>query len=331
MFCLLHNKFPRALLTTKPKPSHLYALFCILDRYEIDIETTNFHLLAKSWIEAFRKSLPISKLSCIQALYVSHKLGDLKSLKEAVRKVAHGVVLGEDDCLLDEDGKRIQDMIPIDKELLNAIKNIRHKDIETVLESLKVPYEYLMNTEESSGQQYCKSVDGHLECNQKLLGSLLTNLLQNKLFPIPDPQDYQYGFNDLAEKVGKMEIRGLFYPGVEMHKQRHTLCKLGQDAVVKTLRDGKVFVPLSDNLIEYMFFTCKRSGLFREEKNEFEPYKETIRDLNMLYCDEFQKDVWGWLDADDSDTGCDADESCDSEDSGFFGVADDSVWIERKA
>lgn len=318
------------MLATKPKPSQLYAVFRVLDEYEIDLETTNFHLLATSWIGAFRMSLAKSKLSHLQALYVAHKLGDFKSLKGAIRRVAHDVVIGKDGSLDDKDGRQIQDVVPIQKELLKDIDTIRNKDIEALLKALKDPYEYLMDAEKSSGQAYCKSADGHLECNQKLLGSLLTNLLQHKLFPIPEPQEYGASFNDLAEKVDKMEIRGLFYPGVEMHKQRHTLCRLGQDTVLTSLRDGNVDVPLSDDLIEYMFFMCKRSGMFREERKEFESYKEVIRDLNMLYRDEFQKGIWGWSNADDSDSGSNADGSCDDEDSGFFGVADDSVWIERK-
>lgn len=330
MFCLLHNKFPRALLVTKPKPSQLYTVLRVLDDYQIDLEATNFHLLAKSWIDVFRKSLPKSKLSHLQALYVAHKLGDFKSLKGLIRKVAHDVSIGEDGSLRDENGRSVQEVVPIDKELLKNVENIRGKHIKAVLKSLKDPYEYLMDAEKSNGRHYCKSVDGHLECNQKLLGSLLSNLLQQKLFPVPQPQGYNDSFNSLAEKINKMEIRGLFYPGVEMHKQRHTLCRLGQDAVVEKLRGGKEDAPLSNDLVEYMYFMCKRCGSFREERREFEPYKEIVRDLNMLYREEFQKDIWGWLDPDSSDTESDADDNCDDEDSGFFDVIDNSVWIERK-
>lgn len=330
MFCLLHNKFPRAMLITKPKPSQLYTVFRVLDKYEIDLESTNIHLLLKSWIGAFRKSLSKSKLSHIQALYIAHKLGDFKSLKETIRKVAHDVSIGDDGSLLDGNGRTIQDIVPIENELLKSIETIRGKDIEAILKSLKDPYEYLMDAEKSNGQNYCKSVDGHLECNQKLLGSLLSNLLQQKLFPVPEPQGYHGSFNSLAEKINKMEIRGLFYPGVEMHKQRHTICKLGQDAVVEKLRGRNEDVPLSDDMVEYMYVMCKRCGNFREERKEFEPYKKTVRVLHMLYRDEFQQDIWGWLDPDSSGTESDADDTCDDEDSGLFDVTDNSVWIERK-
>ncbi|ROW08295.1 hypothetical protein VMCG_03197 [Cytospora schulzeri] len=330
MFCLLHNKFPRAMLVTKPKPSQLYTVLRVLHDYQVDLEATNFHLLAKPWIEVFRKSLPKSKLNHLQALYVAHKLGDFKSLKQIIRKVAHDVSIGEDGFIRDENGSIVQEVVPIDEELLKNIKNIRGKHIEAILKSLKDPYEYLMDTEKSNGQDYCKSVDGHLECNQKLLGSLLSNLLQQKLFPVPEPQSYNGSLDSLVEKIDKMEIRGLFYPGVEMHKQRHTLCRLGQDAVIEKLRGGKEDVPLSDDLVEYMFFMCKRCGSFRDERKEFEAYKGVVRDLNTLHRDEFQKDIWGWMDPDKSDTESDTDDNCDDDDSGLFDVADHSVWIERK-
>lgn len=330
MFCLLHNKFPQAMLITKPRASQLYIVFRVLDKYEVDLETTNLHLLAKSWVEVFRKSLPSSKLSHMQALYVAHKLGDFKSLKETIRKVAHDVSIGDDGSLRDETGRSIQEIVPIAKELLENIETIRGKDIETVLKSLKDPYEYLMDAEKSDGKHYCKSVDGHLECNQKLLGSLLSNLLQQKLFPVPDSQGYTGSFNSLAEKINKMEIRGLFYPGVEMHKQRHTICKLGQDVVVKKLREGMEVVPLSDDIIKYMYVMSKRCGRFREERSEFGPYKNLVRNLHLLDREALQKDIWGWLDPDNSDTESDIDDTCNDEDSELFDVTDTSVWIERK-
>ncbi|KUI69881.1 hypothetical protein VM1G_05389 [Cytospora mali] len=324
MFCLLHNKFPRAMLVTKPKPRQLYTVLRVLDKYEIDLQTTNLHLLAKSWTHVFRKNLPKSKLTHLQALYVAHKIGDFKSLKETIREVAHDVSIGQDGSLRAEDGRHVRDIVPIEKELLKAIGSIRSKDIETVLKSLQDPYEYLMDAEQSDGQNYCKSVDGQLECNQKLLGSLLSNLLQQKLFPVPEAKQYLDSFNSLAEKVSKMEIRGLYYPGVEMHKQRHTLCRLGQDTIVKTLREGTEYVPLPDKLIMYMYFMCKRCGMLRDEGKEFEPYRETIRDLDIMYNDEFQKDIWGWIDPDDSDAENDTDDSFD-EDSGLFDVIGNRV------
>ncbi|KUI53496.1 hypothetical protein VP1G_01030 [Cytospora mali] len=329
MFCLLHNKFPRAMLVTNPKPSQLYTVLRVLDKYEIDLHTTNSHLLAKSWTHAFRKRLPKSKLTHLQALYVAYKIGDFKSLKETIREVSHDVSISQDGSLRVEDGRHVRDIVPIEKELLKAISDIRSKDIETVLKSLKDPYEYLMDTEKSDGQNYCKSIDGQLECNQKLLGSLLSNLLQQKLFPVPEAKEYLDSFNSLAEKVSNMEIRGLYYPGVEMHKQRHTLCRLGQDTVVKTLREGMEYVPLSDKLIKYMYFMCKRCAMLRDEGKEFEPYGETIRDPDIMYNDEFQKHIWGWIDPDESDIENDTDGSCD-EDSGLFDVIENSVCTEQK-
>lgn len=330
MFCLLHNKFPRSMLDTKPSSSHLYTVLRLFDKYEIDLETTNFHLLAKSWIDAFRKSQPKSKLSSIQTLYVAYKLGDFKSLQETIRKVAHEISIGEDGSLLSGDGQNVHDILPFDEELLENIEILRGNDIEAVLKSLKEPYDYLMDAEKSNGQNYCKSADGHLECNQKLLGSLLHNLMQQKFLPVPKPQGFKDSFNSLAEKIKKMEIRGLFYPGVEMHKQRHTLCVLGQDVMIEELKGSKVYVPLSDQMIESMYVMCKRRGSFWEERKTFEPYKETVHRLNKLYRDELVNDIWGWLDPDNSDTESDVDDTCDDEDSGLFDVADHSVWIERK-
>ncbi|ROW00901.1 hypothetical protein VPNG_08259 [Cytospora leucostoma] len=330
MFCLLHNTFPRAMLATKPNPSQLYAFLRVLEKYEVDLETTNFHLLARSWVVSFRKGLQTSKLDHIQALYVAYKLGDFKSLKETIRQVAHGVIIGEDGSLRDKNGHRIQDIVPIENELIKSIEKIRNKDVEEVLKSLKEPYEYFMDAEKSTGQNYCKSMDGHLECNQKLLGSLLSNLLQQKLFPVPDPQEYTGSFYSLAEKVMHMDIRGLFYPGVEMHKQRHTICKLGQDTVVEKLLGGTEYLALPADLVEHMYLMCKRCGSFRDERKEFEAYREAVRDVNLLDHNEFRKDVWGWLDPDDPETDTQGDDSLLDEDSGFIDVADHSVWIERK-
>lgn len=318
------------MLVTKPNPSQLYAFLRVLDKYEIDLETTNFHLLATSWIDSFRKGLQTSKLDPIQALYIAYKLGDFKSLKETIRQVAHSVIIAEDGSIRDKNGHRIQDIVPIENELIRSIENIRNNDIEEVLKSVKEPYEYFMDADKSNGQNYCKSVDGHLECNQKLLGSLLSNLLQQRLFPVPDPQEYTGSFYSLAEKVMNMDIRGLFYPGVEMHKQRHTLCKLGQDTVVEKLLGAKEYLPLPANLVEHMYLMCKRCGSFRDERSEFEAYKEAVRNVNLLDHDEFRKDIWGWLDQDDPETDTQGDDSLLDEDSGFIDVADNSVWIERK-
>ncbi|KAK7747503.1 hypothetical protein SLS53_001758 [Cytospora paraplurivora] len=319
-----------AMLVTKPNPRQLYAFLRVLDKYEIDLETTNFHLFAKFWIVSFRKGLQTSNLEPIQALYIAYKLGDFKSLKETIRQVAHGVIIGEDGSIRDKNGHCIQDIVPIENELIKSIENIRNKDIEEVLKSLKEPYEYFMDAEKSTCQNYCKSMDGHLECNQKLLGSLLSNLLQQKLFPVPEPREYTGSFCSLAEKLMKMEIRGLFYPGIEMHKQRHTLCKLGQDTVVEKLLGGKEYLPLPASLVEHMYLMCKRCGSFRDESNEFEAYREAVRDVNLLDHDEFRKDIWGWMDPNDPETDTQGDDSLLDEDSGFIDVADHSVWIERK-
>lgn len=322
MFCLLHNKFPRALVASKPNPNQLFKVLQVLEKYDVNLEDTNYHLFAPSWIDGFNKGLATSKLSTIGALQVAYKIGDFKTTKILIREAAHEIS--------DEDGKRLRDFPMQQPEILDSIEKIRNDSLENLLSSLKVPLEYFMDAPNLHGGQYCKSTEGHFECNQKLLGSLMANLVQQSLFPIPDSASYKGSVAALTNKIEKMEIRGLFYPGVVMTEQKHTLCKLGQAVAVEEVKgkDGKGILPLSDNLLEDMFFACKRNGLLRKEQKEFEPYKDRIRDFELLYRDEFQKDIWGWHDheAPERDSACDS-----SDDSGIFDVVvDKSVWIERK-
>lgn len=321
MFCLLHNKFPRALVASKPNPDQLYKLLLVLEKYEIDLQDTNYHLFAPSWIDGFNNGLATSKLSVLEALRVAYAIGDFKTTKILIREAAHEVS--------DEDGKRLQDLPMRQQEILDSIENIRTESLKRLLDSLRVPLEYFMDAQNLHGNQYCKSSEGHFECNQKLLGSLMANLVQQSLFPIPEPASYKGSVAAMIEKVEKMEIRGLFYPGVVMTEQKHTLCKLGQAVAVEEVRgkDGKGFLPLSDNLLEYMYFACKRNGRLRKEQKEFEPYKDRVRGFDLLYRDEFKKDVWGW----GSDESVAGDNACDSsDDSGFFDVVDNGLCTGRK-
>lgn len=321
MFCLLHNKFPRALVASKPDPNQLYKVLQVLEKYDVDLEDTNYHLFAPSWIDGFRKGLATSKLGVIESLRVAYKIGDFKTTKTVIREAAHEIG--------DEDGKRLQDFPMQQREILDSMENIRNQSLKTLLNALKVPLEYLMAASNFHGNQYCKSIEDHFECNQKLLGSLMANLVQQSLFPIPEPANYKGSVAEMIDKIDRMEIRGLFYPGVVMTEQKHTLCKLGEAAAVEEVKgkDGKELLPLSDNLLEYMYFACKRNGLLRKEQKEFEPYKDLIRDFDLLYRDEFKKDIWGWYDQEPSE----GDSAHDgSDDSGIFDVVDNSVWIERK-
>ncbi|KAI3398361.1 hypothetical protein diail_9453 [Diaporthe ilicicola] len=321
LFCLLHNKFPRALVASKPNPSQLYKVLQVLEKYEVNLEDTNYHLFAPSWIDGFRKGLSTSKLSTLEAFETAYKIGDFKSTKALIRDAAHDIS--------DEDGKRIQDF-PIQQHgVLATIETIRNEDLKFLLHALKVPFDYLMDASKVHERHYCKSVDDHFECNQKLLGSLLANLVQQSLFPIPESAHYKGSVNSLIAKIEKMEIRGLYYPHIEMTKQRHFQCRLGQAGAVEEVKgkDGKRILPLSDDLVEGMYFASKRSGTLRKEKMEFEPYKDLLRDLDLLYQDEFKKDIWGWYDPEASE----GDPTGDySDDSGIFEVMDNSVWVERK-
>lgn len=322
MFCLLHNKFPRALVASKPNTNQLYKVLQVLEKYDVDLENTNYHLFAPSWIDGFNKGLATSKLSTIEALRVAYTIGDFKTTKILIREAAHEIS--------DEDGKRLQDFPMQQPEILDSIENVRNESLKNLLNSLKVPLEYFMDAPNLHGGQYCKSTEGHFECNQKLLGSLMANLVQQSLFPIPEPASYKGSVAALISKIEKMEIRGLFYPGVVMTEQKHTPCKLGQAVVVEEVKgkDGKGTLPLSDDLLEHMFFACKRNGLLRKEQNEFEPYKDRIQDFKLLYQDEFKKDIWGWHDHEvpEGDSACES-----SDDSGIFDVVvDDSAWIKRK-
>jgi hypothetical protein len=322
MFCLLHNKFPRALVASKPNPDQLYTVLEVLEKYDVSLEQTNYHLFAPSWIDGFNNGLATSKLSSTEALRVAYAIGDFKTTKVLIREAAHEIS--------DEDGKRLKDFPMQQEEILDSIESLRTESLEILLDSLKVPLEYFMDAKNFHGNQYCKSIEGHFECNQKLLGSLMANLVQQSLFPIPEPVSYKGSVAALIEKIDKMEIRGLFYPGVVMTEQKHTLCKLGQAVAVEEVKggkDGKGLLPLSDTLLEYMYFACKRNGLLRQEQKEFEPYKDRIRDFDLLYRDEFKSSIWGW----NHDETAAGDVPCDgSDDSGIFDVVDNSVWIKRK-
>ncbi|KAJ0119731.1 hypothetical protein J7T55_013934 [Diaporthe amygdali] len=305
MFCLLHNKFPRALVASKPVPSQLHTVLQVLDKYDVVLEDTNYHLFAPSWIDGFRDGLDKSKLTIFELLRVAHKMGDFKSTKILVREAAHEIS--------DEVRKSLPDPTVLQQDILDSIGQIRHEDLKTLFDALRVPFDYLMDASNLHGKQYCKSAEGQFECNQKLLGSLLANLVQQALFPIPELAQYKGTVNALIDKFERMEIRGLFYPGIVMTEQRHTQCKLGQAAAVEAVlsKDDTRVLPLSDELVEYMYFACKRSGLLRKEQKEFEPYKDRLRDLDLLYRDEFKKDIWGWHDPE-------ASEGDSSDDSGIF-------------
>lgn len=321
MFCLMHNKFPRALVSSKPNPDQLHKVLQVLEKYEVNLEDTNYHLLAPSWIDGFRSGLATSKLSTFEALQVAYKIGDFKTTKTLIREAAHEVS--------GEDGKRLQDFPMQQRDILDSIENIRNESLKNLLSALKVPLEYFMDAPNLHGNQYCKSSEGHFECNQKLLGSLMANLVQQSLFPLPEPVNYNGSVAALIDKIEKMEIRGLYYPGIVMTEQKHTRCKLGQAVAVEEVKgkNGKGFLPLSENLLENMYFACKRNGLLRREQEEFEPYKARVRDFDLLYRDEFKKDIWGWYDheAPEGESACDG-----PDDSGIFDVVDNSTWIERK-
>lgn len=321
MFCLLHNKFPRALVSSNPNPNQLHKVLQVLEKYEVTLEDTNYHLFAPSWIEGFKNGLAISKLSIPEALLVAYKIGDFKTTKSLIREAAYEIS--------DEDGKRLQDFPMQQRGILDSIKSVRDESLKNLLNALKVPLDYFMDAPNLHGVKYCKSAEGHFECNQKLLGSLMANLVQQSLFPIPEFANYKGSVAALISKIEKMEIRGLYYPGVVPTEQKHTQCKLEQAAAVDKVRDkdGNGFLPLPDDLVEHMYLACKRNGLLRQEQKEFEPYQDRVRDFDLLYRDEFKKDIWGWHEheASEGESAC-----CSSDDSGIFDIVDNSVFIDRR-
>lgn len=292
MFSLLHLNYRAALFTRDPDSRQVYEVLRVLDKYGIRDEA--FHPFVKSWIAGFRKGLDDTLLTTLERLYAAHKLGDFKTLKVCIRKIAHDIELSEDGAVL-LDKKPIQEVVPISDELVANVQAVRAADLKNILQPLKTAYETLMGeANDPDPTRFCRSTDGHDECNEKLLGSLLGNLRRQKLRPIPTPSTYLGSVGALAEKVSQMDICGLIVPNLEPHKQRHGRCKLGQDDIAKQLLECKAYVPIYDDLIEQMVATTKRVGINKTEMDEFEDYMDVFNKVSIRYDEEVLHDFWGW-------------------------------------
>lgn len=298
MFSLLHLNYRAALFTQEPTSHQVYEVLRVLAKY--NISDGAFQPFVKSWVVGFRKGLDETSLSQLECLYTAHKLGDFKSLKVSIRKVAHEVELSEDGTIL-FDKQPIQEVVPISDELVANIRAVRGMDLKNILDPLKDAYEALMgDTNDQHPADFCKSQDGHDECNEKLLGSLLGNLRRQKLRPVPTPAAYTGSVGALADKVSQMDIRGLIVPNLEPHKQRHGRCKLGQDEFAKQLLECKAYLSIYDDLVEQMVLTAKRAGTSKYEKDEFDDYKEIFNKASIKYDEESRRNFWGWNEDADS-------------------------------
>ncbi|KAJ4393518.1 hypothetical protein N0V93_002730 [Gnomoniopsis smithogilvyi] len=295
MFSLLHLNYRASLITEQPDSHQVYDVLRVLAKYGIRDEA--FHPFAKSWVDGFRDGLDysLSVLTHLERLYTAYKLGDFKNLKISIRKVAHSAEVSEDGSLL-LDNRPIKEIVPISDELVANVNAVRNEDLKNLLQPLKIAYDTLMgDTKDQNAADFCKSTDGHNECQEKLLGSLLGNLRRQKLSPIPISSTYTGSVGTLAEKVSQMDICGLIVPNLEPHKQRHSRCKLGQDDVAKQLLDGKAYVPIYDDLVEQIFFTAKRGGINTADEEEYyDDYKDVFKQACIKYHQGLRYDFWGW-------------------------------------
>lgn len=290
LFSILHYKYCAALFAQEPRSHQVYEVLRVLKKYGISDDA--FQPYVKSWTTGFRRGLNDTTLTQLECLYTSYKLGDFKSLKVCIRKVAHEIEIGENGamCL---DGKPIQEIAPIADQLVANIRAVRSVDIKTLLDPLQTAYDELMGDTEKCAV-YCKSQDGHDECNEKLLGSLLKKMRNKKLRPIPAAAAFMGRCHALAMKVSEMDVRGLYVPQLTPHHQRHSLCRLDLDKVANEMMEHKVYLPLYDHLVEEMVVSAQRAGVIEQEKTEFEDYKSVFNAASIKYEEEFPKNSWGW-------------------------------------
>lgn len=275
MLSLLHLELTGTMFNQEPKPDDVYHVLRVFNKYQIP--QVAYHPWVKSWTAGFRYGLENTKLSKVECLYVAHQLGDFKSLKACIRHVAHEVEIAVDGSARFANGQHIHEIVPLTAELVIGVLAIRTADLDSLLTPLKEAHDTLMNGTKTQDPQFCKSIDHHIECNQALLGSLIGSLVQQKLYPVPAVGSYHSNVGSLATKISEMDIRGLFLPGLEPHKQRHSLCKLGQDCLARKLLKNEAHLPLPEQLIEHMFEVAKRLGAYEREKAEFQAYEDILK------------------------------------------------------
>ncbi|CAN8098272.1 unnamed protein product [Discula destructiva] len=297
LFSLLHHRYRETLFVQDPQPRQVYDVLRTFVKYGVSDDA--FQPWVKSWVTGFRRGLSGSTLTNLESLYASHKLGDFKSFKLYIRKVAHDVEIGENGAVL-LDGKPIQEVVPVTDQLVANVRAVRLVDLKALLDPLQIAYECLMGDDDGAAADYCKSTDGHDECNEKLLGSLLGSLRRHKLRPIPSADTYNGSVGILARNISEMEIRGLYVPNLTPHHQRHGLCKIGQNVVAQQLLQGKAYVSMYDDLVEEMVLTAKRAGIAKLEKGEFQDYKAVFNAASVKYHEEFRNNFWGWAEGTES-------------------------------
>lgn len=293
MLSILHHNVQAAMFLHKPQLGQLFNVLSVLDKYGVSDRV--FHPFARGWRAKFREeaSADQTALKAHEMMFVAYKLGDIKSFKKFVRPVAQQVELSEGNSIL-VDGKELQDVVPVSDQMVQTIKDIRAHEIERLLAVFKDAYDFLSDRSKASQPKYCKSADSHADCHQKMLGSLLINLITKQLFPFDKLDGFKGSVRNLIDDMGTMEIQGLMLPGLEAHLQRHTRCRLDVEAALREAAQSEVQVPLCEAMLEEFFLTSKRTGIFHDDKAEFKLHKTQMGDMICLYRAEFSKHVRGW-------------------------------------
>lgn len=302
MFSILHHHVQVAMFRHNPRPRQIFNVLSVLAKYGVSDRV--FYPYAKGWTYTFREGASANQaaLQAHEMLFVACKLGDLMSFKKYVRQVAQQVELSEDNTIL-HDGQELQDVVAVSDQVVQTIKDTRIKEIERLLAVFKDAYDFLIDNKKANKPKYCKSADHHADCHQKLLGSLLSNLVYKQLFPFSDLNGFKGSVCNLIVDMGTMEIRGLYLPGLEPHRQRHGQCRLDVEATLREVAQSEVEVPLCEEMLEELFLTSKRTGIFHSEKAEFKLHKAQMGDIIHLYHPEFSSHVRGWeQQAGDTDT-----------------------------
>lgn len=206
MFSILHHEVHAAMFLYSPQPDQLYHVLSVLDKYEINDRA--FHPFARNWAEALHKSTSKGVPKDHQLLYIAYKLGDLEIFKKNLRSVAQQVEV-VDGVLRLMDGQKLKHVIPVNGGVLHTIEAIRIGELERLLAVLREAYEFLIDESKTKEPKYCKSVDHHVDCHQKLLGSLLSNLVTMNLYPFSLASRLKSSVRKLADDMKAMEIRGL--------------------------------------------------------------------------------------------------------------------------
>lgn len=292
MFSILHHNVQAAMFIYNPRPSQVFDVLAVLDKYGVSDRA--FHPWAKAWTDVFRKNDSETAMNDHELLYVACKLGDFKLFKTHVRRVAQQMELVDGTMFLQ--GKALQEVISVSDRVVEAIKNVRANELELLLNVFKEAYDFLIDESKIDEPRFCKSVDSHVDCHQKLLGSLLSHLVRKHLYPFASLVGFKGSVRKLAEDMMAMEIRGLYLPGLEPHKQRHGQCRLDLEDTVQKATSCEVHLPLSDAMLEEIYLTSKRVGTFRIDKAEFAAYKEQMDDILLFHRPEFSFHVRGWRD-----------------------------------